>query len=75
MRKDFELFIRVRGSDDTNFDVLICELSLEAVLKSKNGSVNGIFNVEIIREALFQEALSLGALLAKSGSLPAIEGP
>jgi len=36
--------------------------------------VNGIFNVEIVREALLKELFSLRALLAKSSSFPAVEG-
>jgi len=48
MRENLELFVGVRGSDDSNLDVLVSEFSLEAVLQGKNGGVDGIFDVKVV---------------------------
>ena len=48
MRENLELFVGVGGSDDTDLDVLVCELSLEAVLQSENRGMNCILDVKVI---------------------------
>ena len=73
LRQRLELSIRVARSHDTDLNVLSIQLTLEGVLQCQYSRVNGVLDVEVVREALLEETLCGGRTLAERGSLPAVE--
>ena len=58
--------------DDSNFNVLVSHLTLERVLKSFDGSVHCITDIDVIRVSLLKERAGLFGTLTECGGFPAV---
>ena len=67
-------FLRVSVLDNGNFEVSLSHFSLKSVLQGLDGGVNSIADVNIVCVGLLEEGTSFSSSLAKSSSLPAVEG-
>merc|ERR1719209_1665330 len=55
---------------DSNLDVVLSHLTLEALLEGENSSVYGILELQVLGVPLLQESLAIDAVLAHRGRLP-----
>lgn len=61
-------------SHNSYFDVVLIHFSLESLLKSEKGCMNGVFDLHVSLVSFFQEYLCVFGVLANSSCLPVVVG-